>query len=165
MKDTPVPSPSRRAVLAVTAATVSLPMLESALGSLKAARAAGDGAGTPASKPSWITTTLKPDDVKDNEFSIVTGQKIVLARSGKDISAMTNVCTHRGTAINPKAGQKTLTCPSHGSIFNLDGTVGKGPAMVPLQHYAIRLNDKGMIEVDPSQKVTKDAKEATLTVT
>jgi cytochrome b6-f complex iron-sulfur subunit len=160
-----MPVPSRRAVLAVAAATVSLPMLESAIGSLRTTRAAAGGAATPATKPSWVTTTLKPDDVKDNEFTTVAGQKIILARSGKDISAMTNVCTHRGTAIPPKAGQKTLTCPSHGSIFNLDGTVGKGPAQNPLQHYAIRLNDKGLIEVDPGQKVAKDAKEATLTVT
>ena len=161
-------TPSRRDVLAVAAVTVSLPLLESALGRMRAAQAAapaaGAGRGGPPEKAGWFSTTVKPADVKENEFTLVDGHKIVLARTGKDVSAMTSICTHRGCAMTPTAGQKTLTCKCHNSAFNLDGTVAKGPATRPIDHYAIRVNDKGEIEVDPGQKLAKDAKGATYTI-
>jgi Rieske Fe-S protein len=78
---------------------------------------------------------------------------------------MTNVCTHRQGALRPKAGDPKLAwCPLHMSEFKLDGTVNKGPATKPLQVYAIRLDDKGVIEVDPTQKPAKGDKDASLTL-
>ena len=46
----------------------------------------------------------------------------------------------------------------------VDGTVAKAPAKDPLAHYALRLNDAGLIEIDPGQKVTKDDKNFSVTV-
>lgn len=170
---------SRREVLTVAAVAVTLPVLESALGTLRAARAQAATATAPATtragrgmavrvapnEPAgWITTTLKPADLKDGEFTDVAGHVIALSRTGKDISALTTKCTHQGCKILPKAGAKILTCPCHQAQFNLDGTVAKAPARNPLQHYAVRVNDKGLIEVDPGQKVAKDAKEASITI-
>ena len=75
-------SPSRRQVLAVAAATVTLPMLDSALGAMRSARAGGGGgaAAAPAAteKAGWFTTTLKPADLKDNQFTAVAGHSVVL---------------------------------------------------------------------------------------
>ena len=175
MENFPVPtSPSRRQVLAVAAATVTLPMLGSAVGALRSANAnatlnpaarAATGGATAASEPAgWITTTLKPADLKDNEFTAVAGHAIVLTRADKTVSAVSNKCTHKGCSMNPKAGNKTLICTCHNSAFNLDGSVAKAPATQPLPHYAIRVNDKGLIEIDPGQTLTKDNKGATITI-
>jgi len=157
-------SPSRRQVLAIGAATVvTLPMLQSAIGSMRSASAnatvnpaaRGGATATVAEKAGWFTTKLKAADLKDNEFVAVEGHAIVLSRSGKTILALTNKCTHQGCAITPKAGSKTLNCSCHGAQFNLDGTVAKAPARNPLGHYAIRVNADGLVEIDPGTKPAK----------
>jgi len=153
---------SRRQVLAVAAATVTLPMLESALGTLKSAQA--QAATAPATAPGWTATTLKPADVKENEFAAVTGQKVVLSRKDKKIHALSNVCTHNKCALTPKAGETTMVCRCHSSTFDLDGGVVKAPATKPLDVYAIRVSDKGVIEIDLSKPVAKDAANASISV-
>jgi Rieske Fe-S protein len=40
-------------------------------------------------------------------------------------------CTHAGCTVN-KIADGTIDCPCHGSKYNLDGTVAKGPAQKPL---------------------------------
>jgi len=163
-------SPSRREILsAAAAATVTLPLLGTALGTPRAAR--GNGSlkpvavkNPPAEKPGWFATTLKPADLKDNEFTAIAGHQIVLARTGKTVTALTNVCTHSGCSMDPKAGSKTLLCTCHDSQFNLDGSVAHSPAKQPLSHFALRVNDKGLIEIDPGQKLAKDDKGATITI-
>jgi Rieske Fe-S protein len=42
-----------------------------------------------------------------------------------------SACTHKGCAVN-KVADGTIDCPCHGSKFNLDGSVVKGPATAPL---------------------------------
>jgi Rieske Fe-S protein len=151
--------------LAAAAATAALPMLSAAAGAARSARGAGrSSAAATAEKPGWITTTLKAADLKDNEFTAVAGHAIVVARAGKTVAALTTKCTHSGCSMTPKASAKTLTCTCHKSEFNLDGTVAHAPATQPLSHYAIRMNDKGLIEIDPGQQLTKDNKSATITV-
>jgi cytochrome b6-f complex iron-sulfur subunit len=161
-------SPSRREVLAVAAATVSLPLIDSALGTLPSALAAGRGGNTtasaPAEVPGFFATTFKPADLKDNEFTAIPGHAIVLSRKGKTVAAISTKCTHRGCTIDPKAGKNVLACQCHGAQYNLDGTVAKAPATKALDRYALRVNDKGLIEVDPGQKVAADDKNATFTI-
>ena len=161
--------PTRREVLVVAAATVTIPMLDSALGAMRTAAAAGTqrgAASAPATEPAgWFTTKLKAADLKDNEFTAVEGHAIVLARTGKSVVALSDVCTHKGCSLTPKAGTKILgPCRCHQAQFNLDGSVAKGPATLPLPHYAIRTNDKGLIEIDPGQKPAKDDKSASVTI-
>ena len=168
-------SPNRREVLAVAAATVTIPMLDSVLGAMRSASAVasqrgggggGGGNGTaPAEKAGWFTTTLKAGDLKDNEFTVVEGHEIVLARTGKTVAALSNVCTHKGCTIAPKAGTKVLgPCQCHQAAFNLDGSVAKAPATAPLPHLAIRVNDKGFIEIDPGQNLSKGDKGSSMTI-
>jgi Rieske Fe-S protein len=159
--------PSRREVLAIAAVTVSLPLLDSALGTLRSAQAAaarGAAASAPAEVPGFFATTFKPADLKDNEFTAIPNHAIVLSRTGKTVAAISNKCTHKGCTINPKAGKNVLACSCHGAQFNLDGSVAKAPATTPLLRYALRVNAKGLIEIDPGQKLAPDDKAATLTI-
>lgn len=43
-----------------------------------------------------------------------------------------STCSHLGCSIQLNDGAKRFDCPCHGSEFNLDGSVLKGPAAAPL---------------------------------
>jgi len=160
----PVSPPSRRQILTAAAAvTVSLPILGTGLSTAARGNATLKPT-TPAAPAGWFTTTLKPADLKDNQFTAITGRPIVLARTGKTAAALTNVCTHSGCSMDPKPGAKVLDCACHNSQFNLDGSVARSPAKQPLTHFAIRINSAGLIEIDPSQKLAADNKNAAITI-
>ncbi len=53
-----------------------------------------------------------------------------------DFKGFSNICTHTGCTLNEVA-DGTINCPCHGSKFNLDGTVARGPASRPLDPAAI----------------------------
>ena len=158
---------TRREVLAAITATVTLPMLNSALRSVRAAASAPAtgpaafpaNAAAPAEKAGWFATTLKVTDTKDGEVTAVPGHTIGLVRNGKEINALSLRCSHRGAYLPPKAGEKILTCPWHGSQFNKDGTVAKAPATAALPFFAIRVNKDGFIEIDPGTTAKKEDKE------
>ncbi len=50
-------------------------------------------------------------------------------------------CTHLGCKIDQFEGDKLL-CPCHGSVFNLDGKVTKGPAVLPLKEIDFEIDNK-----------------------
>lgn len=75
--------------------------------------------------------------------------KILIAHNGDRIYAMTAVCTHRKGTIGLKNGK--FTCPSHNSVFSIEGKPTAGPAKDSLVRYAIAINDKGNLIVDKSK--------------
>jgi Rieske Fe-S protein len=62
--------------------------------------------------------------------------KVIIARTGETtFSAVSAACTHKGAALNYDDKTKQFACPSHGSRFNSDGSVAKGPAKDPLKSF------------------------------
>jgi len=57
---------------------------------------------------------------------------LVKAESG-EYRALDATCTHQGCQVRPTGSG--LTCPCHGSSYNLDGEVVRGPAQKPLHYY------------------------------
>ena len=78
----------------------------------------------------------------------IVGQ-IVLGRDAVGVYAMSNVCTHQGCAVGVigAAGQETLSCPCHGSAFDANGAVTRGPARTALAHYRITAAADGSLSV------------------
>lgn len=58
-------------------------------------------------------------------------------------SAMLMQCTHHDYQLN--ASQTGFTCALHGSRFDMEGTVRKGPAERPLKHYETSVNNNTLI--------------------
>lgn len=58
--------------------------------------------------------------------------------------AFSAVCTHAGCTVS-KIAEGTIDCPCHGSKFNLDGTVAKGPASRPLDPKSIAVEGTSII--------------------
>ena len=69
-----------------------------------AASAPARNAPVPEEKAGWITTKLKVGDIKDGDVTQVPDHYVLLVRKDKDITALSNRCTHRFAAIPPKAG-------------------------------------------------------------
>ena len=80
---------------------------------------------------------------------------VVVARDADGVYAMSGVCTHAGCLLAD--GSSTiaagLSCPCHGSLFDGDGNVTRGPAPTPLQHYQVTIGADGGITVDGGQPV------------
>jgi 3-phenylpropionate/trans-cinnamate dioxygenase ferredoxin component len=92
------------------------------------------------------------------------GRKTLLARVGDKYYAVDNICPHMGAALSAgKLGGTIVTCPRHGSQFDLiDGHVVRWtnfPSIVsalakvikkphPLKTYAVKLEgDKVLLEI------------------
>ena len=57
----------------------------------------------------------------------VKGVPVAIVRTGSTTYRALNLrCTHEGTTVRPSGSQ--WQCPAHGSQFNLDGSLVRGPA-------------------------------------
>ncbi len=56
----------------------------------------------------------------------------IVINNEKETHVLTSRCTHLGCKINSYSGSDLL-CPCHGSSFDFNGNVKKGPALKPLE--------------------------------
>lgn len=75
--------------------------------------------------------------------------EVLVVRRGTDVSVLSDRCPHLSAPMHEgeldcAAGR--ITCPWHGSVFDLDGSVVHGPATAPLPGFATRVVD-GRVEV------------------
>jgi Rieske Fe-S protein len=71
----------------------------------------------------------------------VKDKLLLLVRDGPEtIRALNPICTHRKCVVAYSAAKKIIECPCHGSEYDLDGHVLKGPAPSPLQTYPAELS-------------------------
>ena len=70
----------------------------------------------------------------------------LLALDGGGFAALSSVCTHRGCTVD--IGGPGLACPCHGSQYDREGQVKRGPANRALTRYPVRtIGDDLVIEV------------------
>jgi nitrite reductase/ring-hydroxylating ferredoxin subunit len=62
---------------------------------------------------------------------VIVNDIVVTQPSAGVFKGFSAKCTHKGCMVD-KVADGTIDCPCHGSKFNLDGTVAKGPADKPL---------------------------------
>jgi nitrite reductase/ring-hydroxylating ferredoxin subunit len=83
-------------------------------------------------------------------------QPVMLLRDRDQIFAIGAQCTHQGAPLDrgvvKLAGSvKTVTCPAHGSMFNLEtGKVVRPPATKPEPVYDVKVED-GRVFVRPRE--------------
>lgn len=70
---------------------------------------------------------------------VIVDDVVVTQPVAGDFKAFSSKCTHKGCTVN-KIADGTIDCPCHGSKFNLDGTVAKGPATKPLEAKTITVS-------------------------
>ena len=105
------------------------------------AGAAAAGCST-SHKPPLFETTVDVGSLSTDGASLVTstpgldGAAILIVRDGsRRFHALSMQCTHEGCPVRPPA-QGIITYPCHGSQYDLEGRVRRGPAQLPLARYA-----------------------------
>jgi len=86
----------------------------------------------------------------------LTGQ-IIVAQDVDGLYAYTAICTHAGCVVDAPASNGRTLCPCHGSQFDGNGAVLRGPAASPLRHFAVALCDGG-VYVDTTTTVSATAR-------
>ena len=89
------------------------------------------------------------DELADRGKLRVTanGDAVLLVKAEDQVLATGNQCTHQGAGLDRgvvKIGGsvRTVTCPAHGSTFNLEtGKVMRPPATKPVPVYDVKVED------------------------
>lgn len=116
----PEPVP-RRDVLGLAALwAAASAVLFSAFGMLRLPKAA-----VLASPSKKFRVTL-PDSLAAGEAFVPSGRNVSVFRDEEGVHAVSLICTHLGCIVKPAA--EGFECPCHGSRYNRQGEVTKGPA-------------------------------------
>ncbi|MDB5033517.1 MAG: plastoquinol--plastocyanin reductase [Chlorobi bacterium] len=81
---------------------------------------------------------------------VVAGKEIRVTRaSNTKITALSPICTHQGCTINDfNASLMRFECPCHGSRYDAEGKVLRGPAPLPLKSYTLTFDGTNVIQVE-----------------
>ena len=66
-------------------------------------------------------------------------EPVLLVETAGSFRAFSSTCTHQQCEVRPSGG--LLRCPCHGSAYDLEGEVVRGPAGKPLPTYPVRADE------------------------
>jgi Rieske Fe-S protein len=117
-----------------------------------------EGDGSPASFGDVPAGNVK--DLPVGILSVVSGAPAIIGRDDGGLYAMTITCTHQGCDVEPNGNgpSATLDCPCHGSQFDRNGAVRRGPAGSPLTHYAVDVDASGNVTIHGGTKVAANVR-------
>jgi Rieske Fe-S protein len=90
----------------------------------------------------------------------VPNEALILGRDDGGLYAMSAACTHAGcpVSVTGAIGHEQLSCGCHGSLFDANGAVTRGPAQTALQHYLVEVATDGSITVHGEQPVSAETR-------
>lgn len=116
---------------------------------------AGTGAAGEGMQAAGPVATFKVNEPLMVQLKEATGMPtgvIVNNKGNGQLDAFDFHCTHLQCPVSvvpPSNGnQAYYACPCHGSLFNIDGTVRRGPAPVPLKRHGVRVQG-GQVMLGP----------------
>ncbi len=85
----------------------------------------------------------------------IPGEPACIGRDEKGVYAMTLICTHQGCDMGQhgSVSPQGAFCGCHGSEFDVDGNVVRGPASSPLAHFAVSTDASGNLTVHTGSEV------------
>ncbi|CAD7703996.1 unnamed protein product [Ostreobium quekettii] len=113
------------------------------------AQAAKDALGNDVKASEWVKTHLPGDrsltqGLKgDPTYLVVTEDKSI------EKFGINGVCTHLGCVVPWVTAENKFKCPCHGSQYNAQGKVVRGPAPLSLALAHADVNDDGIVEFSP----------------
>ncbi|MBI4527778.1 MAG: Rieske 2Fe-2S domain-containing protein [Deltaproteobacteria bacterium] len=76
--------------------------------------------------PSKKFKVTLPASLASGQSYVPPGRSVAVYKDGSQVYAVSTICTHLGCIV--KGTEGGFDCPCHGSKFNKDGSVAKGPA-------------------------------------
>ncbi len=94
-------------------------------------------------------------DLQVGTISVVSGQSVAIARDDGGLYAMTLLCPHDlcDMEVDGTVSSDGIVCTCHGSEFDPNGTVTKGPANTNLEHYEVTVDSAGAITINADKVV------------
>ena len=85
----------------------------------------------------------------------VGSEPVCIARDSGGVYAMTLTCPHAGCDIGQtgSVSPQGLVCGCHGSEFDANGNVVRGPASQPLDHFAVTVDASGNLSINGTEVV------------
>jgi len=88
-------------------------------------------------------------DLSDSKYSALgsdggfayAGDIIIIRISSSSYIAFSKICTHQQYTVSYNKSTGQMSCPGHGSLFDTNGNVLKGPAVNPLKKYSVTLSN------------------------
>jgi cytochrome b6-f complex iron-sulfur subunit len=88
------------------------------------------------------------DELPRDAMMVLDEAQAVIRPTPEGFQAISLVCPHLGCLVDPR--NDGFYCPCHGSRFELDGAVTKGPADQPLAELQLRVSEEGHLLLDIS---------------
>ncbi|MCW8860711.1 MAG: ubiquinol-cytochrome c reductase iron-sulfur subunit [Deltaproteobacteria bacterium] len=85
--------------------------------------------------PQKALLEVQKSDIPLRGALVFKRSRAVIIRREEDVYALSLVCTHLGCTVNVTA--ENLVCPCHGSIFDREGKVLKGPSDKALERLEV----------------------------
>ena len=79
---------------------------------------------------------VKKSEIPPRGALVYRNSRVAVIRREEEIYALSLVCTHLGCTVNVTPND--LVCPCHGSVFDREGMVLKGPSNKPLERLEVR---------------------------
>jgi nitrite reductase/ring-hydroxylating ferredoxin subunit len=102
----------------------------------------------------WVEVALLDALTAKGHRVALDGHSVLVLKAADQVFALGNQCTHQGASLDKGvikiAGSvKTVTCPAHGSMFNLEtGKPMRPPATKPVPVYDVKVED-GRVYIRP----------------
>lgn len=85
-------------------------------------------------------------------FTLPDGTNALVANTGDEVVALSNVCPHLGCKVHWEEGNARFVCPCHQGIFDQDGTALSGPPADEGQrltrHQVVRIGEHLFLEIE-----------------
>jgi Rieske Fe-S protein len=108
----------------------------------------------PAPTGSVVATGAESLEVNTAMRVIGTTKPIYVVRDGQGFMALNATCTHMHCEAVYVAASADYECGCHGSRYNIDGSVLRGPTQRPLAHVFICRNSAGLLVVQPDHTLS-----------
>ncbi len=96
-----------------------------------------------------------PESLQLGEAFVPPNRAVAVYRDAEGVYAISTICTHLGCVVKPNA--EGFECPCHGSRFQPDGAVARGPAPRPLNWLKVKVADGGF-HIDEGKTVQAGTK-------
>ncbi len=87
--------------------------------------------------------TIPVKSIPYDSVYLIKDKQIGILNRENGITVLSIACTHLGCILNVENDK--FICPCHGSMFELNGSVIKGPALKPLKHIKYTIENNNII--------------------